>query len=212
MHEDRPHLCVLGDVEPLPALTAVRAAVRATARAEIDHVRVRRVHGDRLDVGHLRQPLGQPFPAIVTGGLPEDTADRLGADCCRTDVDVGAHGHVLSWVTFSGPRLTVAGGRVRPPARYDPAAGTWCRRSQIRTGVAGMSMWSTPRAWSASRIALITAGGAPTDPASPTPLTPSGFVLHGTSWKSRRNGGRWSGRGMQYSAKVDDRSCPDSRS
>src|SRR5262245_52940574 len=105
MHEDRPHLCVLGEVEPLPALTAVRAAVRATARAEIDHVRVRRVHGDRLDVGHLRQPLGQTFPAIVTGRLPEDTADRLGADCCRTDIDVRAgHGRVLSWVAISGPR------------------------------------------------------------------------------------------------------------
>src|SRR5205814_9620408 len=53
--------------------------------------------------------------------------------------------------------------------------------SQTRRGVAGMSKWSIFRA---SRIAFITAGGAPTQPASPTPFTPSGLVLAGTSMKS----------------------------
>src|SRR4029077_13460025 len=51
---------------------------------------------------------------------------------------------------------------------------------QIRSGVAGISTWRTPRCESASTSALATAGMAPTQPASPAPLTPSGFVLVGT--------------------------------
>src|SRR5262245_39346973 len=51
---------------------------------------------------------------------------------------------------------------------------------QIRSGVAGISMWRTPRWERASTSALATAGMAPTQPASPAPLTPSGLVLVGT--------------------------------
>ena len=47
-----------------------------------------------------------------------------------------------------------------------------------RSGVAGMSMWTMSRA---SQMALITEGMAPTVPASPQPLAPSGFVLQGIS-------------------------------
>src|SRR5262245_2521729 len=52
---------------------------------------------------------------------------------------------------------------------------------QTRCGVAGMSRWSICKA---SRIAFMTTGGAPTQPASPTPFTPSGLVFAGTSMKS----------------------------
>src|SRR6202022_462644 len=49
-----------------------------------------------------------------------------------------------------------------------------------RSGVAGISTWRMPRCDSASTRALATAGMAPTQPASPAPLTPSGLVLVGT--------------------------------
>ena len=45
---------------------------------------------------------------------------------------------------------------------------------QIFSGLTGISTWSK---FSALQIALTTAGGAPIAPASPAPLTPSGFVL-----------------------------------
>src|SRR5262249_8855662 len=51
---------------------------------------------------------------------------------------------------------------------------------QSRSGVAGISMWRTPRGESAATSALATAGMAPTQPASPAPLPPSGLVLVGT--------------------------------
>src|SRR5438067_8709888 len=47
-------------------------------------------------------------------------------------------------------------------------------------GVAGISMWrNSTRRWRASRMALMTAGGAPTAPASPAPLTPAGLAVEG---------------------------------
>ena len=52
-----------------------------------------------------------------------------------------------------------------------------CAR-QTRSGVAGMSICTTPIA---SAIALITAGNAPTVPASPQPLAPRSFVLQAIS-------------------------------
>src|SRR5262245_36682726 len=53
--------------------------------------------------------------------------------------------------------------------------------SHTRDGVAGISMWhNSTRRWRASTIALMTAGGAPTAPASPAPLTPSGLAIEGT--------------------------------
>src|SRR6187551_759631 len=51
--------------------------------------------------------------------------------------------------------------------------------SHTRSGVAGMSIASTPSGASASITALMTAGGAPIVPDSPMPLTPSGLVLQG---------------------------------
>ncbi len=41
-------------------------------------------------------------------------------------------------------------------------------------GVSGISRWDMPNGFKASQTAATTAGGAPTQPASPMPLTPSG--------------------------------------
>ena len=50
---------------------------------------------------------------------------------------------------------------------------------QIRSGVAGISKWRIPSGANASLIAFMTAGNAPTVPASPAPLTPSGLFFVG---------------------------------
>src|SRR5260221_198433 len=52
------------------------------------------------------------------------------------------------------------------------------------------------RTFSASTIALITAAGAPTAPASPAALTPTGLVVQGTCWKLQSSAGRPTGRGL----------------
>ena len=52
---------------------------------------------------------------------------------------------------------------------------------QTRSGVVGMSMCRTPRCATASMTAFCTAGVAPIVPASPMPLTPSGFSVVGVS-------------------------------
>src|SRR5262249_36882428 len=66
---------------------------------------------------------------------------------------------------------------------------------QIRYGVAGPSRSVTPNGASASRIALVIAGNAPTMPASPQPLTPSGLVAQRVGLKPRSKGTRSSARG-----------------
>src|SRR3977135_201477 len=60
-----------------------------------------------------------------------------------------------------------------------PALAPWITRHN-RSGVAGISTWRTLGWETASPSELATAGIAPTQPASPAPLTPSGLVLVGT--------------------------------
>ena len=62
-------------------------------------------------------------------------------------------------------------------------AAAWraCASRHTFSGVAGMSTWRTPCPLSASTSALITAAGAPTEPASPQPFTPIALFLQGTS-------------------------------
>ena len=57
-----------------------------------------------------------------------------------------------------------------------------CSAVQTRCGVIGRSRWSMPRAASASSTAFIADGSEPATPDSPAPLTPSGLVVHGTTW------------------------------
>ena len=74
MHEDRPHLGVLGEVEPLPALAAIHAAVGAVVRAEIDHVRIRGIDGDRVHMRVVGEALGELLPRSPAHGAAEDSA------------------------------------------------------------------------------------------------------------------------------------------
>ena len=59
-----------------------------------------------------------------------------------------------------------------------------------------MSMWRMPYSDSASAIAFITEVSAPAQPASPQPLTPSGFDFAGTGWLANANIGASGARGM----------------
>ena len=67
---------------------------------------------------------------------------------------------------------------------------------QTRSLVAGMSRSRTPSGASASITAFMTAGSAPTVPASPAPLAPSGLSLVGTGLLSMCMSRNVSARGM----------------
>ena len=86
-------------------------------------------------------------------------------------------------------------------ARADQRAAELASRAELiarqtRSGVTGMSRWRTPSGASASLTAFMSAGSAPTVPASPTPLAPSGLTLVTTSCESTVKSGRSSARGM----------------
>ena len=53
--------------------------------------------------------------------------------------------------------------------------------AQIFCGVSGMSRCAMPNGASASSTACTIVGGAPIEPLSPIPFTPSGFVGDGVS-------------------------------
>lgn len=77
--------------------------------------------------------------------------------------------------------MTMIWGRIfeRPTIGLSPCfLASWVARHR-RAGVAAMSKRRMPSGVSASLTALVTAGSAPTVPASPTPLMPSGSVLAG---------------------------------
>jgi predicted GNAT family acetyltransferase len=78
--------------------------------------------------------------------------------------------------------------------RYAALAKAIARHT--RSGVAGISISVTPSALNASMIALITAGGLPTAPASPAPFTPRGFEAHGISSNSTSISGNSFARGI----------------
>src|SRR5260221_10013576 len=67
---------------------------------------------------------------------------------------------------------------------------------QRRSGVAGIGTSRMPSGCNASTSALPTAGIAPTAPASPAPLTPSGLVLVGTGLLSQCIDGKSRARGI----------------
>src|SRR2546425_705559 len=101
-------------------------------------------------------------------------------------------------------RLRAVGADIEQDAAADDADyrraqrrafASWIAR-HTRSEVTGMSRWRTPSGASASLTALSSAGSAPTVPASPTPLAPSGFTCVGTSWASTSNAGMSSARGI----------------
>ena len=79
MDGERPdHRAAVGKAEPLPVIAAVGAAVRAVLRADVDHVRIARMHGDRahLDVrpaGRRSTPANPPSP----GAAAKEPATQL---------------------------------------------------------------------------------------------------------------------------------------
>src|SRR2546423_7896276 len=82
------------------------------------------------------------------------------------------------------------GARQPPPGVYCfRVPGAACIASHNFGAVYGISRWSMPRGASASITALATAGGAPLQPASPTPLTPSGWNGFGVTVSPRSSGG-----------------------
>src|SRR5437660_626300 len=64
-----------------------------------------------------------------------------------------------------------------------------CKSSHIFSGLSGISISLTLSGASASSTALTTAGGAPRQPASPTPFAPSGLKGDGVSTRSVINSG-----------------------
>src|SRR5216683_1798337 len=88
-----------------------------------------------------------------------------------------------------GPAATVRPGpggsvsREGPPTYQAPgdAPAAPCMARQIRSGVAGVSRWRTPRWARASTTALYTAGMDPMVPDSPTPFAPSALAKVGVS-------------------------------
>src|SRR5579862_3602925 len=71
-----------------------------------------------------------------------------------------------------------------------------CIARQTRSGVAGISMWLTPKSESASTIALMTTPRAGVVPPSPAGRMPSGWVGDGTSESSVAKNGTVSARGI----------------
>src|ERR1700682_3724535 len=78
---------------------------------------------------------------------------------------------------------------------FDYCLALWSA-CHTRCGVAGMSRYFTPDVDSASCTAFMSAAGAPTAPASPQPLAPSGLWVHGVTLVATLNDGRSSERGM----------------
>ena len=92
----------------------------------------------------------------------------------------------------AGAPAPAAGGGPSGRRRRAPyAAAAPLRAASIachtRIGVAGMSMFSTPRCERASTTAFHTAGVAPMAPDSPMPLAPSGFRGDGVSVREVSN-------------------------
>src|SRR5205814_6777371 len=77
---------------------------------------------------------------------------------------------------------------------------------QIFSDPKGMSRCLTPSGESASMTALTAAGVEPMVPASPIPLTPSGFVFVSVTVWSRLNMGTSSADGTWYSIMLPERS------
>src|SRR6185436_495034 len=77
-----------------------------------------------------------------------------------------------------------------------PPCAAWIAR-QTFSEVAGIVMSVTPSGVRASITALITAGGTPMAPTSPTPLMPIGLCVHAVTWLPTLKLGRSAARGMQ---------------
>lgn len=76
------------------------------------------------------------------------------------------------------------------------------------SSVSGRSSGATLNCRRASIRAFATAGGAETEPASPTPVAPVGLRGHGVTVRSISHTGNYSARGAASSIREQVRSCP----
>src|SRR5207302_5627574 len=110
------------------------------------------------------------------------------------DVGRGEIGHVAQEVHEEHTVLDVRGDVLAVDGQVDLHWLLAFRAALIavhtRCGVAGMSMCRTPRCATASMTAFWMAGVAPMVPASPMPLTPSGFTVVGVSLEMSSKLGR----------------------
>src|SRR5581483_2975074 len=134
---------------------------------------------------------GDLVPAGLGGedraGLHRLAVKQHGAGAARggvtADVRRGQVSHVAQEVHEQHPVLDI-GGDVLTVDRDAYVHFASCIAAHTRSGVAGMSMWRTPRCATASTTAFCTAGVEPMVPASPMPLTPSGLRSVGVSLAS----------------------------
>src|SRR5262249_3464026 len=114
------------------------------------------------------------------GVLHPLTNSRLHGEPIRFRSSPRKRGPSRSWIpAFAGTSVISLGQTETIRGRRHFAWPSRIAR-QSRSGVAGISMWRTPRGGSAATTALATAGRAPRQAASPAPVTPSGLVLVGT--------------------------------
>ena len=105
-------------------------------------------------------------PAGATGDDGSPTTRSLPADLVDRLADVDGAARVDGNVTTFGVFVVGTDGKL-VGAQGAPGLGGNYTGAPAGHGVAGLH---------------ITAGSAPTQPASPAPLTPSGFILVGMSW------------------------------
>src|SRR5262252_6784346 len=132
--------------------------------------------------GALRRPPGNPGPAWLCGGLADH---RHGGVLPPYSRSLSPQPNRFDKRTVDAPAAFIT------HAPFPPLIAR-----QMTSAVAGISMWRTPNSDSASTSALATAGKAPTVPASPAPLTPSGLVLVGTELLLIAIAGRSLARGI----------------
>jgi hypothetical protein len=153
----------------------------AVARHRADDERVALdVHAvERVDTAHVDQHVWTGQPALHRGqeAVPAREQLRLLAGVLVEQVDRVRDARRLVVVELVGehqaspPSSASLSGR-SPPSAVAPLS-TACH---TRSGVIGISTWSTPNGSSASETAFAMACGAAMVPASPTPLTPSGLT------------------------------------
>jgi hypothetical protein len=89
MDQDRPDIGLgIGQLQPLPALAAIGAAIGSLAGAEIDHVEVVRVDCDRVHVDPVRQRIAQRLPVPFMDRQAKDAAMPACRRPHRADIDI----------------------------------------------------------------------------------------------------------------------------
>src|SRR5262249_31285646 len=146
-----------------------------------------------------------PIEIVLGRDLTEDDAGRRqpGRQSSRGARPLELHVHVLEvrlavLVRVQMVDLHVPSCRVRAPRIS----------SRIRSGVSGISRTRTPNGPSASSTASATSAGTGIAPASPTPLTPSGFRGDGVSRWTTVMSGISAAVGIRKSTKLPARSWP----